>query len=126
MYNILFHLFLPFHTHINPSMGHPQSEFESREDGGHIDSGHYEEDDDAASVTSLPGELPPPPDGGWGWVIVATSFLCNAIVDGIAYSFSPFLDTISLQFDAPKGKVAWIPSLLAGVYLSAGEWMAVI
>lgn len=54
-------------------------------------------------------------------MIVAVSFLCNAIVDGIAYSFSPFLDTISSQFDAPKGKVAWIPSLLAGVYLSAGE-----
>lgn len=97
-----------------------QSEFESRDDGGHIGSGHYDDDDDAASVTSLPGELPPPPDGGWGWVIVAVSFLCNAIVDGIAYSFSPFLDTISVQFDAPKGKVAWIPSLLAGVYLSAG------
>ncbi|XP_050701205.1 uncharacterized protein LOC126987842 isoform X1 [Eriocheir sinensis] len=95
------------------------SEFEGRDDGGHGQN-QYEYDDDAASVTSLPGELPPPPDGGWGWVIVAVSFLSNAIVDGIAYSFSPFLDTISTQFDAPKGKVAWIPSLLAGVYLSAG------
>uniref|UniRef100_A0A0N7ZCA7 Major facilitator superfamily (MFS) profile domain-containing protein n=1 Tax=Scylla olivacea TaxID=85551 RepID=A0A0N7ZCA7_SCYOL len=97
-----------------------QSEFEGREEGGHTGSVQYDDDDDAASVTSLPGELPPPPDGGWGWVIVAVSFLCNAIVDGIAYSFSPFLDTISVQFGAPKGKVAWIPSLLAGVYLSAG------
>lgn len=97
-----------------------QSEFEGRDDGGQGPN-QYEDDDDAASFTSLPGELPPPPDGGWGWVIVAVSFLCNAIVDGIAYSFSPFLDTISVQFDAPKGKVAWIPSLLAGVYLSAGE-----
>ncbi|XP_063858697.1 uncharacterized protein LOC135099926 isoform X3 [Scylla paramamosain] len=96
------------------------SEFEGREEGGHTGSVQYDDDDDAASVTSLPGELPPPPDGGWGWVIVAVSFLCNAIVDGIAYSFSPFLDTISVQFGAPKGKVAWIPSLLAGVYLSAG------
>ncbi|XP_037780744.1 uncharacterized protein LOC119577127 isoform X2 [Penaeus monodon] len=79
-----------------------------------------DDDDDAASVTSLPAELPPPPDGGWGWVIVVVSFLCNAIVDGVAYSFSPYIDILSKQFDAPKGKVAWIPSLLAGVYLSAG------
>ncbi|XP_071516142.1 monocarboxylate transporter 14-like isoform X2 [Panulirus ornatus] len=89
------------------------SEFEGRDV-------HYYEDDDGGSITSLPAELPPPPDGGWGWVIVVVSFLCNAIVDGVAYSFSPFLETLSKQFDAPKGKVAWIPSLLAGVYLSAG------
>ena len=23
-----------------------------------------------------------PPDGGWGWVIVISSFLCNLILDG--------------------------------------------
>lgn len=87
----------------------------------------YDDDeDDAASVTSLPAELPPPPDGGWGWVIVVVSFLCNAIVDGVAYSFSPYIDILSKQFDAPKGKVAWIPSLLAGVYLSAGTGLLFI
>ena len=48
------------------------------------------------------------------------SFLCNCIVDGVAYAFSPYLEPLSDQFDAPKGKVAWIPSLLAGVYLSVG------
>ena len=30
-------------------------------------------------------ELPAPPDGGWGWVIVFASFMCNLIIDGIAY-----------------------------------------
>ncbi|XP_069947319.1 monocarboxylate transporter 14-like isoform X2 [Cherax quadricarinatus] len=96
------------------------SEFESRDDGHHGTQCYYEDDDDNGSITSLPAELPPPPDGGWGWMIVVVSFLCNAIVDGVAYSFSPFLETICEQFDAPKGTVAWIPSLLAGVYLSAG------
>ena len=34
---------------------------------------------------------PAPPDGGWGWVIVAASFTCNLILDGIAYSFGVLL-----------------------------------
>ena len=30
-------------------------------------------------------EIPPPPDGGWGWVVCLASFMCNLILDGIAY-----------------------------------------
>ena len=31
------------------------------------------------------------PDGGWGWVVCAASFLCNMILDGIAYCFGVLL-----------------------------------
>lgn len=27
-------------------------------------------------------DVPLPPDGGWGWVIVISSFMCNLILDG--------------------------------------------
>jgi hypothetical protein len=27
-------------------------------------------------------EIPPPPDGGFGWVIVLASLVCNVVVDG--------------------------------------------
>lgn len=47
---------------------------------------------------SLPGDaslldpfIPSPPDGGFGWVVVAASFLANCVVDGICYSFGLLL-----------------------------------
>ena len=27
-------------------------------------------------------DVPLPPDGGWGWVVVVSSFMCNLILDG--------------------------------------------
>ena len=29
-----------------------------------------------------PEDVPLPPDGGWGWVVVISSFMCNLILDG--------------------------------------------
>ncbi|KAM7355290.1 monocarboxylate transporter 14 [Cochliomyia hominivorax] len=65
-------------------------------------------------------ELPPPPDGGYGWVICFASFMCNMVVDGIAYTFGIFMEEFVVYFGEGKGKVAWVGSLLSGVYLAAG------
>ncbi|XP_022903773.1 monocarboxylate transporter 14 [Onthophagus taurus] len=65
-------------------------------------------------------DLPPPPDGGYGWVIVAASFMCNMIVDGIAYTFGVFINEFINYYGEPAGKTAWVGSLLSGMYLSAG------
>lgn len=48
------------------------------------------------------------------------SFMCNMIVDGIAYTFGVFLGEFVTYFGEGKGKVAWVGSCLSGVYLSAG------
>lgn len=53
-------------------------------------------------------------------MIVFASFMCNMIVDGIAYTFGIFLPKFVTHFNAGKGEVAWVGSLLSGVYLSAG------
>lgn len=77
-------------------------------------------DDDGISFCEY-HDLPPPPDGGYGWVIVFASFMCNMVVDGIAYTFGVFLGEFVQYFNEGKGKTAWVGSLLSGMYLSAGE-----
>ncbi|GAB6029793.1 hypothetical protein CHUAL_005507 [Chamberlinius hualienensis] len=82
------------------------------------------DDDEAVSDFNVDDEdvlpLPKPPDGGWGWVIVFASFMCNLIVDGIAYSFGVFFLEFDTYFGAGKSKTSWAGSLLSGCYLAVG------
>lgn len=78
-------------------------------------------DDDGGSLCEY-HDIPAPPDGGYGWVVVFASFMCNMIVDGIAYTFGIFLDEYVNHFGESKGKTAWPGSLLSGMYLSAGKF----
>lgn len=58
--------------------------------------------------------------GGFGWVIVFASFMCNVIVDGIIFSFGILLPEISNEFNVTKATTAWIGSLQTGFYLIVG------
>uniref|UniRef100_A0A1B6E8D8 Major facilitator superfamily (MFS) profile domain-containing protein n=1 Tax=Clastoptera arizonana TaxID=38151 RepID=A0A1B6E8D8_9HEMI len=61
-----------------------------------------------------------PPDGGYGWVIVASSFFCNMIVDGIAYCFGMFLFKYVAFYGERIVKVAWVGSILCGMGFMTG------
>jgi len=63
---------------------------------------------------------PPPPDGGWGWVIVAASFMCNMVLDGIGYSFGILLKPLMSYYQASKGEIAMVGSILAGFIMLVG------
>ena len=61
------------------------------------------------------------PDGGWGWAIVAASFLANAIVDGVIFtSGAAFMPQWEREFGASYSQTAWTVSLLSGGYLLSG------
>lgn len=53
-------------------------------------------------------EVPPkatlvvPLDGGWGWVVVAASFMCCFIVDGIVMSAGLFQKSLGELSENPK------------------------
>lgn len=89
----------------------------SCEEAARLTVEQQEEEDDGYDYH----EIPPPPDGGYGWVVVFASFMCNLVVDGIAYTFGIFLPELVEYFGEGKGTVAWVGSLLSGVYLAAGE-----
>ena len=62
-----------------------------------------------------------PPDGGWGWVIVAASFMCNVVVDGIMFSFGTFKTHIISDFAIPDAQYGLVSSLQTGSYLLIGK-----
>ncbi|KAM8709842.1 hypothetical protein ACLKA7_016619 [Drosophila subpalustris] len=97
-----------------------EQNYNSPEDENEDDNNDDDDEGDDEDEVSVYGELPPPPDGGYGWVICFASFMCNMIVDGIAYTFGIFLEEFVVYFHEGKGTVAWVGSLLSGVYLSAG------
>jgi len=101
-----------------------EQNYNSPDDDNELQDNDNDDDDDDEGddedEVSVYGELPPPPDGGYGWVICFASFMCNMIVDGIAYTFGIFLEEFVAYFHEGKGTVAWVGSLLSGVYLSAG------
>lgn len=66
-------------------------------------------------------ELPTPPDGGWGWMVVFGSFMIHVVADGVAYSFGVFLPTFLVYFDSPRSETAWLGSLMIGVTWGSGK-----
>ncbi|XP_064615167.1 uncharacterized protein LOC135479278 [Liolophura sinensis] len=64
--------------------------------------------------------LPVPPDGGWGWMVVFSSFLIHVVADGIVYSFGIFYVEFLDFFKGGKGETAWVGSLVPGITLSVG------
>ena len=65
-----------------------------------------------------------PPDGGWGWAVVAAAFFANLIVDGVTYTFGIIMPQLLDHFEAGKGKTALVGSSVPGVYLTVGKKIA--
>ncbi|XP_052216344.1 monocarboxylate transporter 12-like isoform X2 [Dreissena polymorpha] len=60
------------------------------------------------------------PDGGWGWVIVASALVMNLLVDGVKYSFGILLMELVRVFGRSKGETSLIMSIQVGAMLLSG------
>ncbi|XP_026729879.1 monocarboxylate transporter 14-like [Trichoplusia ni] len=66
------------------------------------------------------------PDGGWGWVVVLSSFIISMIADGISFSFGLLYIEFLEEFEASKSTTAWIGSLFIAVPLLSGPVMSAL
>lgn len=73
-----------------------------------------------------PAAQPPAPDGGWGWVIVASGFLALLLGYGSPQSMGVLYPEWLLAFGEGKSATAWVGSLVAGVGLIVGEECVVV
>ncbi|PVD27383.1 hypothetical protein C0Q70_12541 [Pomacea canaliculata] len=64
--------------------------------------------------------LATPPDGGWGWVVVASSFFISVLVDGVCFSMGIFFNPFREYFQATNAETAWVGAALNGTYLTIG------
>ncbi|KAL5019783.1 hypothetical protein ScPMuIL_002675 [Solemya velum] len=66
------------------------------------------------------------PDGGWGWVVCAGSFLINFILDGTMFSFGVLLLHLLDSFHESKAKTAWVGSALSGMSMLVGPFVSML
>lgn len=64
---------------------------------------------------------PVAPDGGFGWVVTAASFLIMVIVDGVCFCYGVFFTEFVDYFGASKAKTSWVGSVLNGSYMTVGK-----
>lgn len=57
------------------------------------------------------------PDGGWGWVVVFSSFMCNAMIVGLTNSFGVFLDPLVEFYNSKVPTVSLVGSLMLSSYM---------
>jgi MFS family permease len=73
-----------------------------------------------AVQSSTAATNPAPPNGGYGWVVVAASFVVHFLVLGNIYSFGVLFPVYLDVFNASQGSVAWVGSISAGLMTGLG------
>ena len=65
-----------------------------------------------------------PPEGGWGWAVVAGAFISIGFSYAFPKSITVFFKEIEQIFDATPSQVSWISSIMLAVMYAGGELTA--
>ncbi|XP_028173025.1 monocarboxylate transporter 14-like [Ostrinia furnacalis] len=84
------------------------------------------EEDEKSDVAGNQDKKVKIPDGGWGWIVVLSSFVISMIADGISFSFGLLYIEFLEEFEASKSTTAWIGSLFIAVPLLSGPVMSAL
>lgn len=82
--------------------------------------------DSSEESESIVEQLPPVPDGGWGWVVVISAFLVSACADGLSFSYGLLQEEFARYFDTTQSQVSMIGSLFIATPLLAGPIMSAL
>lgn len=93
-----------------------KEEEEERKNG--IAANKSKQDSEEDSLTAL---LPAPLDGGWGWVVLAASFVCSAVVEGLITLLGILLPDLLSHFGGTRAKTTIAGSLMTGSFLLTGQ-----
>ncbi|XP_033747170.1 monocarboxylate transporter 13-like [Pecten maximus] len=66
------------------------------------------------------------PDGGWGWMVVFSSFIFNMLLDGVIFTYGIFFPEFLRYFGESKGKTQLLHSVLVGTCLVSGPVVSVL
>lgn len=71
-------------------------------------------------------KIPPIPDGGWGWVVVAAAFIVTCVTDGLSFSFGVLHLAFKQHFNSKESMTSLIGSLFIATPLIAGPVMSAL
>ncbi|XP_032071918.1 monocarboxylate transporter 3-like [Thamnophis elegans] len=64
--------------------------------------------------------LHPPPDGGWGWVVVAAAATHCLLISGFHSAFGVYMLPLLGSFEASNSQIAWIGSISYALIMMFG------
>ena len=64
------------------------------------------------------------PDGGWGWVVVLSSFLLQALAMGLTYTFGVMFVVLLDEFKESEAVTAWVGSLQPALVDASGMFFS--
>uniref|UniRef100_A0A8D2DAM6 Monocarboxylate transporter 2 n=1 Tax=Sciurus vulgaris TaxID=55149 RepID=A0A8D2DAM6_SCIVU len=70
--------------------------------------------------------LYPPPDGGWGWVVVGASFISIGFSYAFPKAVTVFFKEIQQIFHTTYSEIAWISSIMLAVMYAGGPLSSVL
>ncbi|KAM4563340.1 monocarboxylate transporter 1-like [Odontesthes bonariensis] len=67
-----------------------------------------------------------PPEGGWGWAVVAGAFICIGFSYAFPKSITVFFKDIEVIFDATPSQVSWISSIMLACMYGGGPISSIL
>ncbi|XP_049639703.1 monocarboxylate transporter 2 [Suncus etruscus] len=68
----------------------------------------------------------PPPDGGWGWVVIGAAFISIGFSYALPKAITVFFKEIQLVFNTSYSDVAWISSIMLAVMYAGGPISSIL